>query len=75
LLVTFIFLKYDFIIEVFIISTVLSFIVFLKVKKNIEQKIGGITGDILGLVAETSETTFLYIAYFTAKIIAFIISQ
>ena len=75
LLVTFIFLKYDFIIEVFIISTVLSFIVFLKVKKSIEQKIGGITGDILGLVAETSETTFLYIAYFTAKVIAFLISQ
>lgn len=63
----------DLVLRYFIISTILSVLVLLRMKKSIEQKIGGITGDILGLVAEVSETTFLFMNYITVKVLIFII--
>ena len=63
----------ELVLRYFIISTILSVLVLLRMKKSIEQKIGGITGDILGLVAEVSETTFLFMTYITVKVLIFAI--
>ena len=63
----------ELVLRYFIISTILSVLVLLRMKKSIEQKIGGITGDILGLVAEVSETTFLFMTYITIKVLIFAI--
>ena len=63
----------ELVLRYFIISTILSVLVLLRMKKSIEQKIGGITGDILGLVAEVSETTFLYMTYISIKLVNYII--
>ena len=62
----------DLIIRDFVISTILSMLVLLNMKKSIERKIGGITGDILGLIAEVSETTFLFMTYITIKFLNFL---
>ena len=48
------------------ITTSMAFIALMILKKKIDKKIGGITGDILGLVAETSETIYLYIMIMVA---------
>lgn len=49
-----------------VITTFIAFIVLIIFKKKIDKKIGGITGDILGLVAEISETVYLYIMIMVA---------
>ena len=63
----------DLILRDFAITTVLSSFVLFKIKKSIELKIGGITGDILGLVAEVGETTFLYMTYISIKLVNYIV--
>ena len=63
----------DLILRDFAITTALSSFVLFKIKKSIELKIGGITGDILGLVAEIGETTFLYMTYISIKLVNYII--
>lgn len=56
-----------------VITTFIAFIAMMILKKKIDKKIGGITGDILGLVAEVSETIYLYIMIMVAfSIIKFI---
>ncbi|MGL5068850.1 MAG: adenosylcobinamide-GDP ribazoletransferase [Sarcina sp.] len=46
-----------------IISSLISYLLTFKIVKFVENKIDGITGDILGLIVELTQITFLVLAY------------
>ena len=53
----------------FIISFIISFAIMLGIKHMIYKKIGGITGDILGFIAEISENIFMLVFFVVYNII------
>lgn len=60
---------FSFVLITFIISFIISFAIMLGIKHMIYKKIGGITGDILGFIAEISENIFMLVFFVVYNII------
>lgn len=52
-----------------IVTFLISFVIIMIMKSLISKKLGGITGDILGLTAEVSEVVYLYCGFIMSIIL------
>lgn len=55
--------SFYFALRLILITTFISFFLMMIIKRRIDKKLNGITGDILGLVAELGENIYMYVMF------------